>query len=129
MLLDFPTHKGLQRCVKELNHFYLQEPALWADDFSFHGFEWVDFHDARNSVISYLRKAQDSLLLCIHNFTPQFHEEYILPVKGVGHVEELFNSDEERYGGSGKVHQPVEILSYGLKTKLAPLATVILRIK
>ncbi len=129
MLLEFHTHKGLQQCVKELNHFYLHEKALWADDFSYYGFEWVDFHDAHNSVISYLRKAEGSTLLCIHNFTPQFHLEYVVATKAVAHIEEVFNSDDARYGGSGKVLLPVEILPHGVRVQLAPLATVIYRIE
>ncbi|MBS0634275.1 MAG: 1,4-alpha-glucan branching protein GlgB [Verrucomicrobia bacterium] len=134
LLLEYPTHKGLQTCVKELNHLYQNEKALWADDFSPNGFEWVDFRDEKNSVISYVRKGEGQSLLCIHNFTPSYHHEYLLHIRGVKSVEEIFNSDEVRYGGSGKVREPVKILQdkndapYALMMSLAPLSTTIYRV-
>ena len=127
-LLEYPLHKGLQLCVKEMNQLYLQEAALWGDDFSFQGFEWVDFRDHRNSVISYFRKGANQRLLCVHNFTPEYHDEYVLPVLGVHEVTEVFNSDDERYGGSGKVQVVREILPHGFKLRLAPLSTTIFRL-
>ncbi len=45
--------------VKELNHFYLEHPALWERDFNHETFQWVDFADTQNSVISYLRKSSE----------------------------------------------------------------------
>lgn len=137
MLLHFPYHSGLQRCVKELNQFYVREKALWECDFSYHGFEWVDFHDHVNSVISYYRKGntQEEALLCVHNFTPTYHEEYILPAQGVRQIEEIFNSDDEQYGGSGKIRTLPHIdynakgASKRIRISLAPLATQIFRVK
>lgn len=134
MLLAYPTHQGVQKCVKELNHLYKQSPALWSDDFSYHGFEWVDFRDEKNSVISYLRKGSGETFLCVHNFTPHFHQEYVVHLRNVRHLEEVFNSDDIRYAGSGKVNQPVKILQsndgnpFALQLALAPLATQIFRI-
>ncbi len=134
LLLEYPTHRGVQTCVKELNHLYLHEKALWADDFSFHGFEWVDFRDEKNSIISYLRKGDGQTLLCVHNFTPTYHHDYVMYPRGVRRVEEIFNTDDSRYGGSGKVREPVKILydhhetPYALQLSLAPLSTTIYRI-
>ncbi len=130
MLLEYPTHKGLQTCVKELNNLYKREKALWAEDFSFQGFEWVDFRDDKNSVISYLRKGEGETLLCIHNFTPTYHPDYCVHPRGVKGIEEIFNSDDVRFGGSGKVGMPTKILSdsCGIKLSLAPLATQIYRV-
>jgi 1,4-alpha-glucan branching enzyme len=128
MLLDFPTHRGLHHCVKEINHLYLAHNAFWSNDFTYHGFEWVDFHDASNSVISYLRKSHDEVLFCIHNFTPQYHGHYVVPLRGVARMEEIFNSDDVRYGGSGKVQQGVIIESGHCALCLAPLATAIYKV-
>lgn len=134
MLLDYPLHRCLQQCVKELNHLYISESSFWAEDFSFHGFEWVDFHDSKNSVISYLRKGNNQTLLCVHNFTPQYHSEYIIPAKGMKGIEEIFNTDEARFGGSGKVGGRIELMkdgfdrSYSIKMSIAPLATIIYRV-
>ena len=108
-LLSFPYHSGIQRCVQELNHFYTSHPALWTDDFSFHGFEWVDFSDVSNSIISYIRKVPNSsqALLVLHNFTPTYYEHYEIPYRHIRQAQEVFNTDELKYGGSGKTGRPV----------------------
>lgn len=135
-LLRFPYHSGIQRCVKELNHFYREHSPLWADDFSFEGFEWVDFSDADNSVIAYLRKVPRSpeAVLVVHNFTPSYFEHYELPARHVQGIEELFNTDDCRFGGSGKVRLPVryhhsfEGRTHKIILSLPPLATVIYKV-
>lgn len=131
MLLNFPIHVGIKTLVKEINHFYLQHSALWEKDFDYRGFEWVDFADSQNSVISYLRKSEKEHLLCIHNFTPAFHPIYFIRLGNVARISEVFNSDAERYGGSGKQNQFIEIVrdgtgkAIGLNMAIAPLATMI----
>lgn len=133
-LLEYPTHAGIQTMVKELNRFYLQHRALWENDFSYHGFEWTDFGDKKNSIIAYIRKSHDEQLLCIHNFTPTYHEDYFLRLYGITSISELMNSDHIKYGGSGKTEQPVDIVydnagrSIGIRLNIAPLATIIFAI-
>lgn len=133
-LLQFSTHQGVQNMVKELNHFYLQNNGLWERDYDHTGFEWVNFSDEKNSVICYLRKGSQGCLLCVHNFTPTYHEEYVVPLKGVASIEESFNSDQEGYGGSGKVNLRLHIdcdanhHAVGVKIKMAPLATMIFKV-
>ena len=53
-LLDLPKHDGLRRLVQHLNYIYKNEPALWELDDTYEGFEWIDFHDADNSVVAFL---------------------------------------------------------------------------
>lgn len=133
-LQSFPIHAGLQTCVKEMNHFYLGKRCLWERDFDWTGFEWVDFADYKNSVISYYRKGSDGLLLCVHNFTPQCHPSYFLPVRNAKSLREVFNSDAVKYGGSGKSCPHPDIVrdgsgySYGVNIGLAPLATMIFEV-
>lgn len=133
-LLTYPTHHGLQTMVSDLNHFYLKTPALWEKDFDSSGFSWIDFSDVDNSVISYLRIGQHQKLLCIHNFTPNYHGRYYIPLGNVKEVHELFNTDDEKYGGSGKLNRHVEItkdangIANGLIVQLAPLATMIFEV-
>lgn len=130
-LLDFPTHRGVKQMVKELNHLYLNHPAFWEDDFHSETFQWIDFADTRNSVVSYIRQGRSEKLLCIHNCTPNYHPHYFVRCGGLKTVEELFNSDQERYGGSGKLNSHLEIVKndygvgIGLQMALAPLATMI----
>lgn len=133
-LLSYPTHHSLQRMVKELNHFYQAHPALWERDFDYQTFQWVDFSDTQNSVISYLRKGEHECLLCVHNFTPVYHPEYVLHMRSFQHAEEIFNSDADKYGGSGKLNTQPQVVrdevgqTVGLRILLAPLATMIFKI-
>lgn len=129
-LLQFPTHSGIQRLVKEMNHFYQNERPLWEQDFSFHGFEWVDFHDVQNSIISFRRKAKNGdELLCVLNFTPTYHPDYKTYLANLSSCEELFNSDDERYGGSNKIKLGVKVYSDSVQMHLAPLSCQIFRIR
>jgi len=133
-LLSFIPHQEIQRLVRELNHFYLAHSALWERDFHYTGFEWVDFADAKNSVIAYLRKGDHGTLLCVHNFTPMYHHEYNFWLKNIASVQEVFNSDAERYGGTGKLNTNPYVIcnsdghSVGLKIQIAPLATMVFKV-
>jgi 1,4-alpha-glucan branching enzyme len=127
-LLQYPLHHGLFKMVKELNHFYLNHSSLFEIDFQWQGYEWVDFSDWKNSVISYLRKSQNEQLLCIHNFTPEYHEEYWIALPNVQKVIEIFNTDAEEFGGSNKLNSKIVPLPEGFLITLAPLATLIFKI-
>ena len=45
-LLGWPMHQPLQDFVADLNQLYQGEPALHQVDFSWEGFQWIDFSDA-----------------------------------------------------------------------------------
>ncbi len=88
--------------MSDLNKFYRQEPALYEIDFSFEGFEWVDFRDYNQSVISFVRKsAKGEMVLVVCNFTPVPRRGYVLSVPRAGKWNEKLNSDSHFYGGSG----------------------------
>lgn len=133
-LLQFIPHQEIQRMVRELNHFYLDNSALWEKDFHYSGFEWVDFADTKNSIITYLRKSEHGILLCVHNFTPSYHPEYHINVRNLASVQEVFNTDAHHYGGSGKLNPDPMIVSNahgqatGLNIRVAPLATMIFKV-
>src|ERR1035441_3033571 len=101
-LLTFDYHRKLQSLVEELNRFYRANPALYQVDFHHAGFEWVDFHDVDNSVIAFLRRAEDpkNFLLFCCNFTPVVHEHYLFGVPEEGVYEEVLNTDSHLFGGS-----------------------------
>lgn len=134
-LLSYPIHDGLKTMVKELNHLYLSQNPLWENDFSYTGFQWVDFSDVKNCVISYLRKGSTGELLCVHNFTPTYLQEYNLSLQGAYDIFEVFNSDSEKYGGSGKtgvspiIHYNHEGYPTSITIQLSPLATMIFLVK
>jgi len=103
-LLEHAPHQGIQRWMKDLNHLYRSEPALFARDFDANGFEWADLHDWEHSIISFLRKGEssDDLMLVVCNFTPMPHTNYRVGVPRGGRWAEVLNSDATLYGGSGQ---------------------------
>lgn len=103
-LLEHAPHRGIQRWMKDLNHLYRSEPALFARDFDANGFEWADLHDWEHSIISFLRKGEspDDLMLVVCNFTPMPHTNYRVGVPRGGRWAEVLNSDATLYGGSGQ---------------------------
>ena len=105
-ILDDPAHQGLLRLVGDLNRMYTSSPAMWSDDFSHRGFEWIEAGDGDHNTISYLRKGTDAdgnpdLLACIVNFAGTPHEDYRVGLPFAGDWEEVLNTDAEIYGGSG----------------------------
>lgn len=124
-LLKYPFHQGIFKMVRDLNRFYVSQPSLWAVDFEWQGYQWIDFSDAQNSVISYVRKGGGRTLICIHNFTPQYHEPYWIHLPQLKRVKEVFNSDSERYGGSNQTNPDLHPQAEGFFIRLAPLATQI----
>jgi 1,4-alpha-glucan branching enzyme len=135
-VLQFPLHAGVQRLVAYLNYLYKNEPAFFDQDDSYESFEWIDLHDADNSVLSFLRKASHGTTIAIViNSTPVVRHGYRLGVPHGGQWKEILNTDSEIYGGSnvgnsGSVHaEEVEWGNrpYSLCLTLPPLAVVALK--
>ncbi len=101
-LLDFEVHRKFQAFNAALNRLYASEPAMYEVDFQYWGFEWIDFHDAHNSVISFVRRARrkEDHLVFVCNFTPQPYKAYRIGFPESGEYREIFNSDAEMFGGS-----------------------------
>jgi 1,4-alpha-glucan branching enzyme len=102
-LLQYPSHYGVWKWVRDLNHLYRNEPALHELDFDQAGFEWVDFSDQDQSIISFIRKgtAQNEAILVIFNCTPVPRYAYRVGVSEGGWWNEVLNSDAADYGGTG----------------------------
>jgi 1,4-alpha-glucan branching enzyme len=101
-LLNDPRHAALQRWVEDLNRTYRQEPALFTQDFTPTGFEWIDCNDVMQSVITFLRKGREGELVVVAcNFTPMPRYNYRVGVPTSGFWQETLNSDAVSYGGSG----------------------------
>ena len=136
-LLQHPSHKKLQDCVKELNHILTSEPALYENQFNIYGFEWIDLNHSSECVISYCRKGkneEDNLLVFL-NMAPVPRWDWQIEITGKKYEKELFNSDNVKYWGSGNVMNPdirMEIINkeekkYKLTVNLPPLAAIILK--
>jgi 1,4-alpha-glucan branching enzyme len=136
-LLQHEPHQALLNMVDDLNTFYKSEPALWGDDFSEYGFQWIDCNDNINSVISFMRRESNTgrWLVVVANFTPQSHSHYRVGVPLEGFYHEVFNTDGSRYGGSnlgnlgGKFTETCGMHSYenSLDLCLPPLSVLVFR--
>ena len=102
-LLEFPSHKGLNNTVKDLNKLYKTEKALYHFNFSPEGFEWIDAGDRNNSILIYQRKSDIKndvvMVICNLNITP--HVDYKIGVYAKQTWSLIFNSDDKSYWGSG----------------------------
>jgi 1,4-alpha-glucan branching enzyme len=102
-LLEQPEHSGIQSLVRDLNHHYRDESALWELDFDPAGFRWLEPNDAAGNVLAFMRLSKDGdrQLVCVCNFSPIPRYGYRLGLPGGGRWRELVNTDSEFYGGSG----------------------------
>jgi 1,4-alpha-glucan branching enzyme len=132
-LMQQPEHDGLRRLVQHLNWVYKNEPALYDQDDTYAGFEWIDFHDSDNSVVAFLRKSRTGQSIAfVINATPVVREAYRVGVNGGGWWEEVINTDAQTYGGSnignfgGQFAEPIpwQGQSHSLLLRLPPLAVV-----
>lgn len=103
-LFEFDAHVFMQGYVKELNALYKNEPALYELDSSPEGFEWINCNSANTSLLSYMRKGnnENDTLVIICNFTPIEHKAYKLATPSGGKWQEIFSSDNGKYGGEGR---------------------------
>ncbi|MBR2137482.1 MAG: 1,4-alpha-glucan branching protein GlgB [Alphaproteobacteria bacterium] len=136
-LLDYPMYKGMQNCVRDLNLMYKGNAPLYEEDFDSCGFEWLDYADCDDSVISFVRKAHhaDDYLIVVCNFTPVVRHGYRVGVYEPCAYQEIFNSDDKSYWGSGVRNEgPQQAKNYGvngrpysLELVLPPLSTIVLK--
>ena len=136
-LLQWDSHRGMQRLVSDLNALYKDQPALHQIDFDWQGFEWLDLHDWENSVLAFLRrgKAPEESVVVVCNFTPVARDHYRIGVPEGGFYRELLNTDAECYGGSNfgnsggvwAIPEPHGGRSHHLNLRLPPLGVVFLK--
>ena len=133
-LLQNAEHAGIQRLVRDLNALYKISPALFTQDFSSAGFEWIDHEDSRRSLFSFVRIGRDGqLMLVLCNFAPVVHEGLRIGVPAAGRWQERLNTDSSFYGGSNVgtplgVASSEAVASHGRANSIVltvpPLATV-----
>jgi len=127
-LLDAEGHRQLQECVRTLNHLYRDHPSLHSNDFDPSGFEWIDLHDVEHSVLSFLRKPASEVdappLVCVFNFTPVPHPDYLVGMPLAGTWHKRFDSDAPEFGGSGANLQ-TEVVAGGSTWQGQPACAVL----
>ncbi|MDQ7057518.1 MAG: 1,4-alpha-glucan branching protein GlgB [Ghiorsea sp.] len=134
---NFMPHRGLQLMMRDMNHVYKDEPALYEVDFDSTGFQWIDCNDASQSVLSFIRRDKNGgEVIVVMNLTPVPRENYRLGVPQAGHYQEIMNTDAETYGGSnlgntGGVHSdtlPWMEQAQSIEITLPPLACLLLKL-
>ena len=138
-LLFNPNNKGIQTLLKDLNALYREQESLHLYDCDERGFEWIDGSDVTGSTMTFMRKGsnpKDNLIIAC-NFTPVPRYDYKIGVSETGVYEQLFNSDDLKYAGSGVGnYQDLQALEpgwnfkpYRLQVVLPPLSVVVFKLK
>ena len=136
---DNEINKKTQLFFKDLNHLYLNNKAMWELDHNYKGFNWIEADNSEQSILIFARRSRndEDTLIFVVNFTPTVYYDYQIGVPFLGEYEELFNTDDSKYGGSGQIMDAVLVAEkaqfhnqpYSLKIKVPPMATLVLKIK
>ncbi len=136
-LLQYDYHNGIKNAITDLNALYKTQPALHEKQFSPEGFEWINYSDHQNAVMSYIRKGNKSKddLIVVCNFTQVVRENYRIGLSKKGKLVEVFNSDATIYGGSGVLNpnklaieaSPYDGRDYSIELLLPPLSVIVFK--
>lgn len=135
---DLEIHKKTQLFFKDLNNLYLNNKAFWELDHDYRGFNWIEADNNEQSILIFARRSRNDkdTLIFIINFTSIVYYDYQIGVPFFGIYEEVFNSDDSKYGGSGQIMGEMLVSEktqfhnqpYSLKVKVPPMATLILKV-
>ena len=132
-----PYHNGMQLWIAQLNTIYQEQPALYQNNYSVEGFEWIDTSDNVNCVVSWLRKGDnpEDNLIFVANLTPVVRHNYRIGVFVMGKYVEVLNSDDLEFGGSDILNRgeldtypiPMHGKNHSLILTLPPLSVIALK--
>ena len=131
-LPQYDEHRGVQKVIADLNSIYKSQSALWQRDVSAEGFQWLVGDDGAGNTLAFVRWSDDGKpLVSVTNFSPVPHENYRLPLPCDGRWNEILNTDDVKYGGSGVtnaevsvLHEEAKGLAYSALVRVPPLGTV-----
>jgi 1,4-alpha-glucan branching enzyme len=134
-LLQYDFHEGVKKAITDLNALYKTQPALYEKQFSPDGFEWINYSDHQNAVMTFIRKGNnpkdDVIVVC--NFTQVVRQNYRIGLPKKGKLSEIFNSDAAIYSGSGVKNSnkltiermPYDGRDYSIELLLPPLSVTV----
>ena len=123
-------------CIRALNKFYKAHRALWENDRDWDGFQWLVADDNYNNVLVFRRTDRSGKsLIAVINFSPVAVEGYRFGVPPKARYEEVFNTDDARWGGSGVTNpEPIETefipahqQAQSIAVRVPPLGAVLLQ--
>nr|WP_316624757.1 1,4-alpha-glucan branching protein GlgB [uncultured Ruminococcus sp.] len=135
-LLGFEKHKKLNDFFRALNDFYKENSCMYQVDFTWEGFQWIHHDDYQHSVIAFRRIDRDgNNIIVVCNFQPMYREDYAIGVPEYGVYAEVFNSDDEQWGGTGKsngtnihaVEEEMHGLEQSIHINLPPMSALYLK--
>ena len=135
---EYDMHRNTQEYFRAINKLYLDNNALWELDCESDGFEWIEADNKEQSIYIFKRQSIDGqVLIFICNFTSKYYENYTVGVPLNGEYIEVLNSDNSKYGGSGKVNEGIissvensyHNMKQSITINIAPMATMILKFK
>ena len=140
-VLDWQTSDNIAReqlhvFFKELNKLYIEAKPFYTMDTIWKGFDWIHHDDFTNSVIAFKRSDEEgNEIIAVCNFRPVKHERYKIGVPVYGVYDEIFNSDDERFGGTGVsnghriIPEQIRLHGYnqGLALTLPPMSVIYLK--
>lgn len=92
----------MQTLVADLNAFYKRTPAIWSQDFTPDGFQWLTSDDADHNTLSFLRiGTKGEQCVVVVNFAGEAWQDYQVPLPKGGRWKEVLTTDDKKYGGSG----------------------------
>ncbi|MBQ9514926.1 MAG: alpha amylase C-terminal domain-containing protein, partial [Ruminococcus sp.] len=135
-LLGFEKHKKLNDFFRDLNEFYKANSCMYEVDFTWEGFNWIHHDDYQQSVIAFRRiDKEGNNIIVVCNFQPMYRENYYIGVPDYGTYAEIFNSDDEKYGGTGKTNgtnihsdgEPMHGFEQSICLNLPPMSALYLK--
>ncbi|AKK10907.1 1,4-alpha-glucan branching protein GlgB [Corynebacterium uterequi] len=94
-------HVGIQSFVRDLNKLYRAEPALFSQDNTPAGFQWIKGDDYEHNVLAFIRWSDEGeAVLAVINLSGATHTSYTLGVPRKD-WELILNSDDGAYAGAG----------------------------
>lgn len=135
-LLKYPMHDSFNRYFKDLCEIYKNHPALYRDDYSERGFQWIDADNSRDCVFSYIRYDETEKIVVILNMSNNTYYDFRVGVDSDGYLEELINSEKDIYSGCNIINNekikieniPYNNMNHSAKVNLAPLGSCIFKV-
>ena len=106
-LLEYEKHKRLNKYLKTINHYYLDNKPFWQNEENWDGFAWINDGDNENSVISFMRKAKrkSDNVIVVCNFTPVERKKYKIGVPSAGTYVVEMDSSWDKFGGEKRTRK------------------------
>ena len=128
-LKQFPAHDSICRLYHDLNLIYQAHKPMYFEEYNPERYKWLIVDNANDSVFAFTRRVDDDILIFVFNMTPNFYENFGIPVEVEGEYTEIFNSDKDIYGGANQYNgAPVGSFGGFVTIKLASMGALILKL-